>query len=301
MSKFFKSLIKVVNINDDLYPNTLRILKNAPEKFYYIGDINSLNCESCISIVGARRSTLYGKHLTRSLVQSLANFNTTIVSGAALGIDQEAHFAALENKLNTVLILGSGLLESHLDLNSFFIKRVMENPKNLIISEFEPNFKAQKWTYAHRNRLIAALSKATILVQAAAKSGSLITAKYAEKLEKPLYTFATELDKPAFAANKFLLDSLAAKSINSIEEFTKSLNLERINEIKKPISTNNFGLGLAGEIISLLKSGSKSFETIKVSLNKNEVGISQALSLLEVRGLIKREPGSEFSLAQLFA
>ena len=299
MSKFFKSIINEVNIDENHYPDAFRILKNAPKKLYYIGDISSLNSENCVSIVGSRRSTLYGKHLTRSLVQALANFRTTIVSGAAIGIDQEAHFAALENNLNTVLVLGSGILESHLDLNSFFMKRVMENPNNLIISEFEPNFKAQKWTFAHRNRLIAALSKATILVQAAAKSGSLITTQYANKIGKPVYTFATELDKPSFAANKFLLDCSAAKSIKSIDEFTNSLNLELNSSSKKKPVAKNFAVGLAAEIIKLLKSGSQSFDSIKSKLQKHEVGISQTLSLLEVKGLIKREPGSEFSLAQL--
>ena len=302
MNKNVSKLINKVSIQDKEYPQSIKDLKNAPENLYFIGDLSSLKFSNSISVVGARQATLYSKHLLRSMVHRLSTFNSdlNIVSGAALGIDQEAHFSALENNIPTTLVLGSGFYESHLDLNSFFVRSLLKNPKNLLISEFEPNFKAQKWTFAYRNRIIAALSPLTIVVQAAEKSGSLITAKYATKLDRTVYAFANDLDNSIYSGNKHLIESGKAVALKSVSELCNKLGYQSPKTIETKNKSNKHKLAssLAEEIMKLLESGSKNFDYIKESVKGNEIGISSTLSLMEVKGLVRRDIGSCFTLAQ---
>ena len=179
--------VKSLKITDEGFPLSLTLINDAPKKLYYIGDIELLNEANNIAIVGARSADLYAKHFTSSLVKALSRYPAIIVSGGAKGIDMTAHVAALENSMPTIIVLGSGILASQLDMNSFFIKKLRETKGSLIISEFEPFAVAQRWTFAYRNRLIAALSRSTVLIQAAKESGSLITAKYALKYKKNLF------------------------------------------------------------------------------------------------------------------
>ncbi|MFM7458278.1 MAG: DNA-processing protein DprA [bacterium] len=210
--------IKSVQIGDQGFPLSLARITDAPKKLYYIGDIALLNEANNIAIVGARKADLYAKHFTNSLVKSLSSYPAVIVSGGANGIDMSAHVAALENSMPTIIVLGTGILASQFDLNSFFIKKLRETKGSLIISEFEPFAPAQRWTFAYRNRLIAALSRSTVLIQAAKESGSLITAKYALKYRKNLFAFSAQGLNSNFAGNHELLNSGKAKFLNSAED-----------------------------------------------------------------------------------
>jgi DNA protecting protein DprA len=220
--------IKSLKIGDKGFPLSLARIIDAPKKLYYIGDISLLNEANNIAIVGARNADLYAKHFTNSLVKSFSAYPAVIVSGGAKGIDMAAHVAALENSMPTIIVLGTGILASQFDLNSFFIKKLRETKGSLIISEFEPFAPAQRWTFAYRNRLIAALSRSTVLIQAAKESGSLITAKYALKYKKNLFAFSAQGLNSNFAGNHELLDSGKAKFLNSAddlisEQFSSSL------------------------------------------------------------------------------
>jgi DNA processing protein len=196
-------------------------IPDAPKRIYYIGDLSLLNEANNIAIVGARKANLYAKHFTNSLINSLSSYPAVIVSGGAQGIDLTAHVAALENAMPTIIVLGSGILASQFDMNSFFIKKLKETKGSLIISEFEPYAVAQRWTFASRNRLIAALAKSTVIIQAATESGSLITAKYALKYKKKLFAFSAQGLGTNFSGNYELLNSQKAKYLNSAEDLIK--------------------------------------------------------------------------------
>ncbi len=319
-SKILNNLgVKSLKITDEGFPLSLALINDAPKKLYYIGDIELLNEANNIAIVGARNADLYAKHFTNSLVKALSPYPATIVSGGAKGIDMTAHVAALENSMPTIIVLGSGILASQFDMNSFFIKKLRETKGSLIISEFEPFAVAQRWTFAYRNRLIAALSRSTVLIQAAKESGSLITAKYALKYKKNLFAFSAQGFNLNFAGNHELLESGKAKSLNSAEDiifqqfpslietsapravsglrqFQDACAENTKTEIMKPCHGSEFCNNkiLADALLTLIESGIHSFEHLKIKAEINPTTLSMLLSRLEVKGEIGRAINGEF-------
>ena len=311
--------VKLLKIEDKGFPLSLSRIIDAPKKLYYIGDIELLNEANNIAIVGARNVDLYAKHFTNSLVKSFSSYPAVVVSGGAKGIDMTAHVAALENSMPTIIVLGAGILASQFDLNSFFIKKLRETKGSLIISEFEPFAAAQRWTFAYRNRLIAALSKSTILIQAAKKSGSLITDKYALKYKKNLFAFSAQGLNSNFAGNHELLNSGKAKFLNSAEDIISeqfpsllsnscSENLAKSKYYEDDANTlmhqsrrethENADNGVMqpshSKILTLIESGIHSFEHLKIKAEINPTTLSMLLSLLEVKGKIGRAINGEF-------
>jgi DNA processing protein len=316
--------VKLLKIEDKGFPLSLSRIIDAPKKLYYIGDIELLNEANNIAIVGARNADLYAKHFTNSLVKSFSPYPAVIVSGGAKGIDMTAHVAALENSMPTIIVLGAGILASQFDLNSFFIKKLRETKGSLIISEFEPFAAAQRWTFAYRNRLIAALSRSTVLIQAAKESGSLITAKYALKYKKNLFAFSAQGLNSNFAGNHELLDSGKAKFLNSAEDIISeqfpsllsnsySENLAKSKYYEDDENTlmhqsrcetdENAENGVVQRshskispevLVALIESGIRSFEHLKIKAEINPTTLSMLLSLLEVKGKIGRAINGEF-------
>jgi DNA processing protein len=311
--------VKLLKIEDKGFPLSLSRIIDAPKKLYYIGDIELLNEANNIAIVGARNADLYAKHFTNSLVKSFSSYPAVIVSGGAKGIDMTAHVAALENSMPTIIVLGTGILASQFDMNSFFIKKLRDTKGSLIISEFEPFAAAQRWTFAYRNRLIAALSRSTVLIQAAKESGSLITAKYALKYKKNLFAFSAQGLNANFAGNHELLNSGKAKFLNSAEDIISeqfpSLLLNSCSgTLTKPKyheddentlmrqsrseTDENVENGVMqpshSKILTLIESGIHSFEHLKIKAEINPTTLSMLLSLLEVKGKIGRAINGEF-------
>ena len=324
--------VKSLKITDEGFPLSLTSIIDAPKKLYYIGDIELLNEANNIAIVGARNADLYAKHFTNSLVKAFSPYPAVIVSGGAKGIDMTAHVAALEDSMPTIIVLGTGILASQFDMNSFFIKKLRETKGSLIISEFEPFAPAQRWTFAYRNRLIAALSRSTVLIQAAKESGSLITARYALKYKKNLFAFSAQGLNANFVGNHELLNSGKARFLNSaedviIEQFPSlrsSSRLMKTNECAvissdaKPATSlacaskqkhklrlqqadeddENEEMGIRKQypdaLLTLIESGIHSFEHLKIKSEINPTTLSMLLSMLEVKGKIGRAINGEF-------
>jgi len=292
-----------LNFDDPRFPNLLKKIPQPPKKIYFMGDISSLEESSNLGIVGARKAALDSKHLLNTLIKDIAKFKPCIVSGGATGIDMTAHVAALENSLATIIVLGSGILSSKFDLNSFFIKKLRENPKSLIISEFEPLMHAERWTFAYRNRLIAALSQSLLVVQAAKSSGSLITADYALKYKKNLYTL--DITGDLFSGNQDLINSGKASPIRSSTELISILSKEKPleeNENKKmavPLASYQIAKAkntknLYSDILDLLGSNICSFDYLQSSLEYDAKELGSILSKMEIKGIIYRNNQGNF-------
>lgn len=292
----------IVDYFSDNYPEVLRNLPNPPLLIYYYGDLGLvnqkyINHEEAISIVGTRNASLYGKHMVRALIQSLRSYDISIVSGLARGIDSEAHLNAMENGLSTIAVLGSGLLKAAPCRRDNLFFHIMKNKNNLILSEFEPMQEASSWTFALRNRLIAALSKATVVVEASTKSGSLITADYAKSIGKPVYVLPGEIGKDSFAGSHELLEKGVAQPIFSVENFVEDLKFKSSRPGAKIISrqiSKNIN-NLCQKILNEIKKEPVSFDYLLNSLKINQMSLSINLSILEINGYIKKHAGACFS------
>ncbi|HPE96303.1 MAG TPA: DNA-processing protein DprA, partial [Bacillota bacterium] len=183
-----RSGIKIAVLGDGLYPKQLESIPDRPYVLYMKGKQCDLGARPCVAIVGTRNATPYGKKTTRILARELAGCSAVIVSGLAYGIDSEAHRGCLEANGYTVAVLGCGHDRARRWDNGELLEHIARS--GMIISEYPPQMPAAKYTFPQRNRIISGLSRAVVVAQAGAKSGALITADYAVKQGRRLYTMA---------------------------------------------------------------------------------------------------------------
>ncbi len=258
-------------------------LEKKINQLFYWGDYNlSTQLANNISVVGTRQVSEYGKFLCQNLVRELAKYHCNIVSGLARGIDSIAHKTALDNDLKTIAVLGCGLKANGVG-DPRLMQEIMRSPQgknNLILSEYPDRFHAQKQNFLERNRIIAALGKLTIVVEASIVSGSLSTARHAIKQGKKVYTFAGEIGKENFAGNNMLLNAGQAEAIFSIEDFVAKLDLEN------KASTSTQQTSQDPILKAIPKRGIRMDDLLaKMKLSYSE--ISASLSLLEIEGKVE--------------
>lgn len=176
----------VIFKKDPRYPTLLTQLGDAPKQLYYKGTWNPALFENCLAVVGTRRMTSYGRRVTEELVGEIAAAGITIVSGFMYGVDATAHKAALKVGGKTIAVMPCGIDMIHPPDQEDLYKEILDSG-GLVFSEYEGNFKPLLWTYPKRNRIVAGLSQATLVVEAGEKSGSLITAGFAKKYGRKLF------------------------------------------------------------------------------------------------------------------
>lgn len=187
---------------DDSYPVQFHDLKSPPKEIFAIGDV-SLLATPMVSIVGTRDATGYGLRATRSIASELARAGVTIVSGMALGIDAEAHRTALEVGGKTIAVMGTGVDVPYPPKHRQLHRAVCEN--GLVISELGPGLSAHKGAFPKRNRIIAALGRCTIVVEAGFKSGAKITAENALEMTRKLAAVPGPIDSPQSDGTNLLI------------------------------------------------------------------------------------------------
>ncbi len=212
-----KEEIKICIFSDNEYPKLLKNIYNPPPLFYYKGSLN-IDWDFSLSVVGSRKMTFYGEKIISNLVPTLINNNIIIISGLAMGIDSLAHKTSLNNNGKTVAILGSGLnyYSIYPSFNRNLVNKIIKNG-GLVISEFPLNTPAFPYNFPQRNRIIAGLSKATLVIEAGQKSGSLITAKYALEEGREVLSIPADIFNKAYYGNNDLIKK-GAMLINNTED-----------------------------------------------------------------------------------
>ena len=185
IEQFQKQELHLITIFDNDYPACLSKIYDPPWVLYLKGK-KSLLKSNCISVVGTRNPSPYGIEVIKAIIPPLIQKKWTIVSGLALGIDAVAHKITIKEKGNTIAVLGSGVNQIYPASNQSLASEMANS--QLLLSEFPPYRKAEKWHFPLRNRIISGLSKGTVIVEAKERSGSLITAEQA--LEQGREVFA---------------------------------------------------------------------------------------------------------------
>ncbi|MDO8599826.1 MAG: DNA-processing protein DprA, partial [bacterium] len=185
IEKYLRELKKknvwFVTLEDENYPKLLKEIKNPPFVLYGRGQVpDGTWFGQAIAVVGARKTTEYGREVTKLLTTELVLYGFTIVSGLALGVDAISHMTALENSGKTIAVLGCGVDCCNPAENQSIYNSILEKG-NCIVSEFPLQMRPTKWTFPARNRIIAGLSQAVLVTEGAEDSGSLITANFALK------------------------------------------------------------------------------------------------------------------------
>lgn len=268
-----------------LFPNGLREIPQPPVSLNYRGVLPGADL-TLLSIVGSRHYTTYGKQAVDELVGGLRGYPIGIVSGLALGIDSLAHEAALKNGLYTLAIPGGGLSDEVIYPRSHqrLAYRILDSGGGLL-SEFAPDFRATIWSFPQRNRLVAGISRATLLIEAGPKSGTLITARLTTDYNRDLLVVPGSIfSKNSQGVHQFL--KLGAIPVTHSDDILEALRIEKKND--EPIQANLSLSSTELHILELLTEPTHRDELIrKLALPTSEA--AQLLMMMELQGHITAE------------
>lgn len=230
----FMNGIRVVTCASPNYPRRLHDLFNKPIVLYVRGMIEDLNERFCVSIVGTRSMSAYGKHMAFTLARQLIAYGAIIISGAAYGVDSAANNTAVFMEEPTVAVLGSGVNVPYPAKNEQMLNWIAAN--GMVISEFEPNTPPYGSNFPIRNRIISGLADAVIVVEGGAKSGSLITARCAADQGRRVYAVPGNVGAPgSVGPNNLIRDGakLVTRAEDIIEDFADKFSLSKLDRIIK--------------------------------------------------------------------
>ncbi|MFA5878340.1 MAG: DNA-processing protein DprA [Candidatus Staskawiczbacteria bacterium] len=215
--------IKILKIEDEHYPALLKRISNPPKVLYYRGEMK--RDEFCLSVVGARNYSNYGKQVATEIVGRLTSAGLTIVSGLALGIDTFAHQVCVNKKKRTIAVLGTGLDEKSIypGLNIGLTREIIKYG-GCLISELPPGNRGSRLSLPARNRIISGLSHGVLVIEAKNKSGSLITAKHALNQDRALFAVPGHIYSANSAGTNKLIKR-GAKLVDNFNDILEELSL----------------------------------------------------------------------------
>jgi DNA processing protein len=268
------------------FPRRLREIPHPPTELRYRGTLPAPDLP-LLSVVGSRKYSTYGKQVVDELISGLSGTRVGIVSGLALGIDSLAHDAALRAGLYTLAIPGGGIADSVIypASHASLARRILDAGGGLL-SEFEPTFKATKWSFPQRNRLVAGISQATLLIEAGEKSGTLITARLATDYNRELLVVPGSIfSKNSLGTHQFL--KLGATPITSASDILEALGLDALPFTAAEAPTLD---PEEQRVIELLREPTPRDELIR-HLGMDTSTATQLLMLMELNGYIAHESG----------
>ncbi|MGA2654475.1 MAG: DNA-processing protein DprA [Gammaproteobacteria bacterium] len=271
----------ILTLLDAEYPRQLKEIAAKPPVLYAEGRKDLLYTQQ-IAIVGSRNPTTMGLTNTQILATDLAKAGYTITSGLALGIDAKAHQAALSLSKPTIAVLGTGLKHIYPKRNERLSKEIAEN--GLLISEFPVNTAPKAENFPRRNRIISGLSLGVLVIEAALKSGSLITARYAIEQNREVFAVPGSIQNP-LARGCHALIRQGAKLVETVNDINEEFSGIIPNAVLKPAAAC---LSLVEkQVLNLIQHSPLPFDCLVEQSNLSVQELSAAITQLEVQGLIQ--------------
>ena len=268
--------MKEIYINDDIYPNMLKKIKNPPKKLFVDGNLDNLN-SNCISVVGSRECTEYGKRWCESFIKKFSKYDITIVSGLALGIDGIAHRQALNSNMKTIAVLPCGLNNIFPSEHKELFKQILKNG-GTVISEYESETKAEYQKFLERNRIVAGLSIATLVIEA----------------ERDVFCIPGSLDNIKSLGTNILIQkgykmAISPNDIISNYNFLERKKERKKNKVKKEQVPKEYK-----DLYGIIDDEPKDIDYImkKTKINLSELMVK--LTMLELEGKIKKVAGNRY-------
>ncbi len=294
--------VQALCLNDDGYPERLRECPDAPLMLFYKGTAN-LNARRIINIVGTRHCTAYGQDLIRNLVSDLAKKcpDILIISGLAYGVDICAHRECLSNGLETIGVLAHGLDDLYPTLHRDTANEMVR--RGGLLTEFMTHTRADKLNFVRRNRIVAGMSDATVLVESAAKGGGLITTRIAKEYNRDVFAFPGPVGAPYSEGCNRLIRDNGAMLITSADDLLKAMGWEddqQLAQARRQGVQRELFPNLSEEeqkIVDLLRQNNDL--QLNIISVKTGLPIGQATSLLfalEMKGVVKPYVGGTYHL-----
>jgi len=292
-----KHRIDLLWMEDEGYPKRLKQCEDAPLLLYFRGTA-SMNPKHCVSIVGTRSVTAYGKTLTEELVTGLREFDVQIVSGLAYGVDVLAHRQALKQDIPTIGVLGHGMDMIYPAVHRDTAGKMLENGG--LLTEFPSETKPERMNFPARNRIIAGLSDVTVVVEAARKGGALITAEIANSYNRDVCAFPGRIDQEFSEGCNYLIKTNRAHLVRNAKDLIYLMGWDREAQPKTGKQLSFLPPQLGGDesaVYDLLKDREQvHIDEIAIQLDWPMSKLAFVLLEMEMNGHILSLPGKVYKV-----
>jgi len=292
-----KNGIDVIFYTESKYPRRLKNCIDSPILLYSKGNAD-LNMRRVISIVGTRNATDYGKQLCKQLIAELQPYNVLVVSGLALGIDVTTHKECLKNNVTTVGVLGHGLDRMYPSQNRSTADKMLENGG--ILTEYPSGTIPDRENFPQRNRIVAGIADATIVIEASVKGGALITAEIANSYNRDVFAFPGRVGDEYSEGCNFLVRNNKAALLTCVADLAYSLGWEKPDDTK-PVEQFMLPLDLSADeqtIFEIIRQQKAPVAIDDLTIKTNMPVSKLAMNLLnmEMQGFIQSLPGKMYKM-----
>lgn len=290
-----KHNIQTLFLTDEAYPSRLLHCYDSPTLLYYKGTAN-LNAPKVVAIVGTRHNTEYGKQLTETLVEELAELKVLVVSGLAFGIDSIAHKASLKQGLQTVGVMGNGLSTVYPSLNKTMAKEMIA--QGGLLTEFGNKVGPDKHNFPRRNRVVAGMADALVVVETPVKGGSMITAELAGSYNRDVFAYPGKTTDVRSGGCIRLIQQNKAQIITCGQDVVDAMGWQE--PVAKPRQQRSLFIELTPDEELILNSFKEREQLHIDELNFGHSltvsSVAAAILSLELQGVIKSLPGKMYAL-----
>lgn len=288
--------IKTLFFADKDYPRRLKDCIDSPVMLYYMGNAD-LNADRIVAIVGTRRATNYGKEMTEKLMEELAPHNVLVVSGLAYGIDVAAHQSALENNLKTVGVLAHGLNTMYPQEHKNIARKMVE--QGGLLTEYTSIDEMHPANFPNRNRIVAGMSDAVVVMESKIKGGAVITANIANSYNREVFTYPGRATDKMSAGCNFLVKSYKANLIENGEDLLTFMQWNDNAGKKQTRRQPQLALNLSPEeqkVYNLLNAGEMEIDRLSVESAISPSTLASILLEMEMNNLVISLPGKRYKL-----
>ena len=291
--------IHIIHYTEKEYPDFLKSILDAPNVLYFKGN-GDLNPKHSLSIVGTRDATEYGKEITSKIIAGVKPIKPTIFSGLAYGIDIQSHRESLSQGLPTIAVIAGGIDMIYPKQHYGTARKMMEN-KGGILTEHPPGKIPEAHLFPARNRIIAGISEATLVVEAAKKGGALITADLAHSYNRPVFSVPGNLDQPFSVGCNSLIQQQKALIYTQPEDIFYHLNWDLNFSGSKGKNKRKIAFELSDHEKRIIDALSNHDGVLPIDelAWKSQIQINELASLLlnlEFKGVVKSLPGKKYRL-----
>jgi DNA processing protein len=293
-----KQGIHALTWEDADYPIRLKDVKDAPPVLFMRGAISAIDALA-IGIVGTRNASVYGREATEMLATDLAKSGFTVVSGLARGIDAVAHKTAIEQNGRTIAVLGSGVDVIYPPEHRKLAQQIVEN--GAIISDYPPGTQPDATHFPPRNRIISGLSMGVVVVEADERSGALITTQFAAEQGRDVFAVPGNIfSKTSRGTNKLI--QTGAKLVTSVNDILEEYNVDTVAsqlELLRTAQDEIEKTDVEQRILNALSVDPIEINALIRQIDLPTEEITTALTMLELKGLIKQAGGAHYVLARI--
>ncbi len=306
LAKAARAGVRIYTVEDGDYPEQLRLIADPPLVLYVRGTLPDFSCNS-VAIVGSRRLSAYGDRMAKQFASDAVLSGWKVVSGLAFGVDASAHKATLDAGGITVAVLGGGLSRIHPQEHVPLAAAIVKN-NGALISEFPMDFPVSRQSFPRRNRIVAALCQATVVIEAGLDSGALITARQALEQGKAVFALPGRVDEPQAAGCNTLIRDCGAKLVMSFQDVLSDFDfLPGLSPAEMPQNGSVEKVITAGpaklfndveealwQDISV--NGPATLDVLSQRLDIAPGLLAGTLMALEIRDIVSKSPGGVYAL-----